>query len=736
MGTAARVAGWQRRTGGVFVAPSAAASPDVTSPKIEIFVNEAWTDITSYVRYESKVKITRGRQNEGGAGLTPSTCAMTLGNPGGIFSPRQPTSPFYGQLGQNTPLRVSIMHNGIRLYRFYGEVSEWPPKSDISGDDVTVSITASGITRRLQQGVAPLQSALRRGQAGTDALAYWPMEDEGADQFASAVTGQAPLKKASGTLSDAASFDRFVGSGPLPTFTTGVYKAGVPTHSATGEVQLQALVAVPSEGLTSAKLLFQLTTTGSARRWDIWWSTDNLLHLSVYDADGVQLDTKTTGAAPNGKLYRISFELMQDGADIDYQLVYLEQGERTGFVSAHTLAGQTLGRASAIWVGGENNQDLQGTAMGHVAVFDEVTSIFDVLEEFNAHGAIEEYTNGENPTDRMNRLCRDNGISLTVVSHGLTGNFVTMGYQEIKTLVELVDECEQTDLGILFEPRDQIGLGYRSRLSLYNQDPAVVLSHAAHNLAEPLSPVDDDQQTRNDVTITRARGSQVRAVETEGPKSVLPPPLGVGQYDDAETLSIGLDSQLEDHAGWRLHLGTVDEARYPTLSLHLANPSLANDSALLTAILNLDIGDRVVVTDPPDTLPPDDISLLLAGHSETIDQFEHTLTLNCVPESPWRVGVADDPLSIADTAGSELAADVSDSATSFSVATTSGPLWTTDVADFPFDLRLGGEVVTVTAISGSSSPQTFTVTRSTNNVVKSHTAGTDIRLANPTIAAL
>jgi hypothetical protein len=64
------------------------------------------------------------------------------------------------------------------------------------------------------------------------------------------------------------------------------------------------------------------------------------------------------------------------------------------------------------------------------------------------------------------------------------------------------------------------------------------------------------------------------------------------------------------------------------------------------------------------------------------------------------------------------------------------PLWTTNAADFPFDINVAGERMTVTNISGSSSPQTFTITRSVNGVAKAQTAGTDVRLFFPAIVSL
>ncbi|PAN01002.1 hypothetical protein CJI59_13820 [Streptomyces sp. Alain-F2R5] len=57
-------------------------------------------------------------------------------------------------------------------------------------------------------------------------------------------------------------------------------------------------------------------------------------------------------------------------------------------------------------------------------------------------------------------------------------------------------------------------------------------------------------------------------------------------------------------------------------------------------------------------------------------------------------------------------------------------------ADFPFDITVGGERMTVTSVSGTASPQTFTVVRSVNGVVKAHEAGADVRLSDPATVAL
>jgi hypothetical protein len=115
---------------------------------------------------------------------------------------------------------------------------------------------------------------------------------------------------------------------------------------------------------------------------------------------------------------------------------------------------------------------------------------------------------------------------------------------------------------------------------------------------------------------------------------------------------------------------------------------------------------------------------------------------NTVPGAPWTVGVLDTDgtpntaMAPADTDDSSLHTTVNTVATSWSVDINEGPLWTTTAANYPLDIECDGEVVTVTAVSGGASPQTFTVTRSVNGVVKGHTAGAAIRVAHPLTVTL
>lgn len=112
-------AGAQIRRGGRFTAgvslPLVAAAemrsqfrptfpPRITT---ELMLDAEWVDISGDVRAEDPVQITRGRADEASQ-ADPSTCSLTLDNRRGKYSPHNPLSPYYGQLGKNTPVRVRV----------------------------------------------------------------------------------------------------------------------------------------------------------------------------------------------------------------------------------------------------------------------------------------------------------------------------------------------------------------------------------------------------------------------------------------------------------------------------------------------------------------------------------------------------------------------------------------------------------------------------------------------------
>jgi hypothetical protein len=196
------------------------------------------------------------------------------------------------------------------------------------------------------------------------------------------------------------------------------------------------------------------------------------------------------------------------------------------------------------------------------------------------------------------------------------------------------------------------------------------------------------------------------------------------------------DDQAANVAYMRLSLGTYNGVRYTRITLDLANERVFQ---MIDNILRTDVGDKVRLTRIPDDHGPDDVDVLVNGYTEVAGPNRWAITFNCVPAEPWNAFVASsDRYSRADTAGSSLNSSAAAGALSLSVATAAGnTVWVDSAgfaAEFPFDVRvggIGGEVFRVTAATGTSSPQTFTVIPGVNGVRIAHSAGEDIRLAYP-----
>lgn len=711
----------------------------MTGPTVELQISGVWTDITSYVMTRDgsvNVSITRGQPNEGSR-TEPARCTLQLNNRDGRFSPRNPYSPLFGQIGRNQPMRVKVGS----VVRFLGEVPSWPPRWDVTGKDVWVDVEAAGVLRRLGQGSAPIGSAMYVSLAASQPInrvaAYWPLEDpSGVSVLSSAVSGVRPMV-ITGTPT-LATDSTFVCSTPLPKMGTAVFIGSIPPYVPPGgwsslnpfNTLLRFLLLIPAGGATDGQVVAAMTWTGSISRWEVYYAAagGGKVGLRGRDATGaVVQDTGVVGLALNGLPVHITASWDEVGGILfEYGLSVLPAGGSTVYVATGSVAGPTVGVVQSVSIA--PGRGLPDTVIGHVSV--QLTPSYptdDAALALTVAGFA-----GETVADRIARLCAVAGVGFELVGTAATSS--RMGVQQSGSIPDLIQQAVDTGGGRLFESLSVLGLGYRTRISLENQAAALTLSYAGHQLAQVPTPQDDDQYTRNDITIARQGGASARAVLTTGALSTDAPPAGVGPYPETVTLNLQADGDTVDQAGWRLHLRTVDEARYPQLSVNLAHPSMAG---LQSAVLGLRPGDRVVVTDLPPWLPPDSISQLVLGTSESIDRFQHRVTLNCQPESPYRIGVVGDAvLGRVDTDGSSLATGVSAGATTLSVSVTAGPLWTRSSADWPFDVALGPERVTVTAVSGSSSPQSFTVTRAVNGVSMSHLAGTDIRLFQPTILAL
>lgn len=607
---------------------------------------------------------------------------------------------------------------------FAGEIADLPPQWTTSGRDAWVSLEAAGLLRRLGQGRKPIQSTLRRRiPTAAGLLAYWPMEEgDAATQAYSPVPGVDPLTV---TGLDFAQDDTLPGSAPLPVLKNPATLTGSVPPSSTVGWHTELVYRLPTMPGVQTELL-RVSVTGSAMRTAVVSVSTAGVRIEALDSAGDTLafflhsDPSALADFP-GRWNRLQlFTSDNGGGQTRLNTAWLSVTSGAWW-NASTVFTGTQGSPVRV-ASGQWGAGTEGMALGHLAVLATPgtglfagTPIFDRADEgFDRESAI----------DRLARLSEEEpSLGLSWVDGDTSSLSTPLGPQGQDELLDVVHEVVESDAGILYERMDRhpLGLEYRDRATLYNQTPALVLDYAAGDVAPPLEPKEDDQHVRNDVEVTRRGGSSARVVIDKGPLSALTPEEGgVGPYDEAVTLSLGYDHQPVQHAAWRAHLGTWDEARYPTVRV-----LLHKRPGLIPAVLRMRIGDLLRITNPPIWTGPGPLDLIVRQINHTPRPRAWEVTFVGTPAGPYRVGVLDDPvLGRLDTDGAVLGAAVDASATALEVHSDQalGPRWVYSAdypTEFPFDVRAGGESMTVTAIAN----RTDSFTRSVSNSWGTSTSG-------------
>ena len=626
-----------------------------------------------------------------------------------------------------------------------GAVSSWQPdRAPGNVNNLWSDITITGPSQRVNASKvvkSPLRSTLDASiRDGEGPAVYWPMEGyESQPQFVlSAVPGVPDASHT--TAASAAQRERFdwagdstlAGSKPLPllsgnrTIIAGILGAPIsvtPDPSfgmaiwtrtprvATGDahgINTQAIQTFSCvDAITGFSLVLITYPPGST--------------LATTPADGevqVRLNLTLSGVIDQTLLitdlpyvdgWRFVYaNLNPDGADVDVT-IYIDD-ELVGSSTFTSVTLQQLVRTTALGFQQDTTGDVVGSiAIGHpMGMADTNTAMRDLATKVYTAGT--GYP-GETGAARFLRLLDERGIPGAV--YGTDSHL--MGPQPIDTLPELLAEIARTDAGLMYDGRGWNGLEFRTGITLRNRTAALALTFGENgDVHTPLRPATDDLGITNDVTANSRDGSSFRVERTSGPNNVNDPtddPEGFGRTES--TIDANPDEQgaLRDIAGWGLHIGTWPGSRYKNVTL-----DLSKHPELLPAAVAIRPGDLITIDD----LDADQVQLLVLGGTDNVPMYDHRVTFNCVPAGPYRIGQAGTAGTAQriGSAHSTLAADFNAGVdTSMSVAIAAGgALWST-VAE-PYHIRVGGVVLNVTSVSGTSSPQTFTVDQTPVNGVE------------------
>lgn len=635
-----------------------------------------------------------------------------------------------GVAGGNTntkPILFDYDDWELRLVRHSGELTRSQPDWDVTHRIKKAIIKVAGVTQRLGRPQRPtLSSAPRRYFPGTAPLAYWPLDEAQYSDAVRPLVGDAPVSVVAPSEGQGAlalnALAPWIGTGMTTVPDAIAIKCPVVSPSVTAwGTDLLYLPTLTAANATSAP---HIVTTDSSI-WQVFVDVAaGTIAMRLNPSGGAQVTLGTTGVLPslfNGRVHHLRWRTAQNGSAVDW-FVYLDGvlvlgGSRAAF----TNTAMTQVRLFS------NNQPC---TFGHVAPFSgsgpDVVATSYACFGYPAERAL----------TRAIRLSAEEGVPFDYWGDQMLTP--PMGPQKPAPLLDLLTECAEADQAFIYEPRYTSGVAIRSRRSMVAQaTPVATLSYSAGQVAPKTVPSADDRPSANLVRVERVDGAVIFIEQATGVMNIKDPgtdPQAIGKSPTDVRVNVEADAQLPHVGAWVRALGTTPEMRFPKIAVDLAAKELttgADPTLPARQILQMGVGGRLLVTGLQAADVYFDLDQMVRGGVETYKNVRlHGVVFNTAPYEKWRTGVFGDGVTRFDTAGSTFVTSLTTTYTgTISLASVGSP-WTTSGANFPLNVECEGEVITLSGISGATSPQTATISaRSVNGVVKAHGAGASLRLA-------
>lgn len=609
--------------------------------------------------------------------------------------------------------------------RAYGEINSWEPDQTLGFQQSPpwgrrwTAVTAGGLLARIGGWTDRIQSAMTRTVLGFSTLTgFWPGED---GREATLMNNLVPLGASATAAGVTFADSESPGGGDVSVklSATTVIQGQFLVASTTAGWQVSRamkLDALPSSA--TYQPMFSWTTSNNYT-WTLSVNATTYLIQAVDDDGNLKLNLAsgwTSLGTPTGWV-TMRLSASASGGTVSWALAWYSEGATASEGVSGTFSG-SVGRLNRWKV--EGNAYLDGASLAYVY---GVTGTADNL----LGGSVQQSFNGfagERALTRFSRLMGEQGISYTY--YGFLNQSQAMGPQRPDTLINLLVEIRDTDGGMMYDDANRLSVTYRALGNLVGQSPKLALTFET-NVAQPIKPVLDNQDAFNVVTAEQRDGGSVTVQDDVSAMGTLPPPAGIGVIKETVDVNVADEGeQLTQIAYWWLGVGTVPDARYPTITVDLdANPEIEATARAVRP------GDRITVS----ALDPDLIDMIVLGKVDNQqEQKRRTVVFTCSPFRQYLVALYDSAAVRYDSASTATGAAYGAGAASIVFRTTSpGDLWST--TETPYDVFCLGERFTVTTMGAAtgSGPynQTAAVTRAVNGISKALPAGSPIHVANP-----
>lgn len=582
----------------------------MTTPTLKIelnFAGSTWTDVTSYVPASKGVSIDRGRQNETGT-IAPGRATFTLENDDGRFTPGLTTGPYH-PIGRYVPVRISAQVGSTWYPRFAGYVSDWRVSwTSPLGTTAIASLTCVDLLALA--GLRNLGTVAAQRILAHSPVAYWPLSDAQGTTHARDVSGNG--------AADLIVFK--AGSGGTPLIEFGA-AGGLRTAEGAGVVRLERASAavgyylyganLPTPGASftvvsvcepsSSGYVWQLSTTGYGLGLYYDHATSLYYVREAVLGAGWTYSTLATSSAVQSGLH---VEIVTVTAS---QVVLLSDATRAAGsrTSSTAFTSPTMSVGSSAAIASTEEGILSGT-LSHVAIIPSALTMTAGGQAETLRDDLEAVDGGP-VEDFIADLLSWAGYTVTV---GTLGGSTDVGLMATdgKSAASVIADISTGALGRFFVALDG--------------DPTWAGFHYA-----PTATAFASTDLESDITWETDLAVYVTEVTTSLPSG--------GSYTATTTATAPRGTSIEGVlptdegckavADWLVDAATL-APRIPDCAFDI----LTNTDTVKAAVLALDIGSRITISDLPAQIP-DDQALTIEGHSERISATEWLVGFNTSP---------------------------------------------------------------------------------------------------------
>jgi hypothetical protein len=721
-----------------------------------------WIEITNFVEHNIPINIVHGRA-DGLGDVNATTCTLTVDNSDGRFCAANPNGVWFGQIHKGSWLRVEVVTPWLTVSsRLVGFITALPTgwsglyaTSQISAADRYEKLgNAPALVSSIQSEVLtdPNLTGNVKGywnlHEPTGSTTFGDTSGQGAQHLTLVGVGTSPGVGFGASNVAAPGFDGL----RCPTFA--------PISTSQGSY-LTTTIAMPpgvwaaannyTGLLGTVEFWVQATTVGVVQTlaafvdpvgqvsWNVIMDANGYISFqlngaSASNSTGVDLyDFARSGnySINDGKWHRILFGIAGTSS-FSGAVVYVATVDDfyvgiVGGASVITCMGAFAGftqlvigagyRSGALNLGAANFSDVAFLWANYQVVGSADLRPPNLPDHFaaGASGFL-----GESTDYRVARIARYAGVPIPLTISGFIGTTGkaqiynptkgpwtnlspgahSCGTQSVsgRKALDAMREAARTEGMPLFVDRSGY-LALQNSTIRQNTTPAWTVD--AHDLEAATGLADDFAYTVNQMTVTPNSQAAQTVIGTVGTASQ----AKYGIYDKSQATASLTPVEARSLGSAYIQLGADPAPRLAPVVVEAATlagvPGYGN--AWYDAVLATEISTPFRVTNVPDAAGGGSMDAFVEGWTETIVAGTHTFSFSTSPVQGPTYQLDDVVLGRADTDGSTLTAGITSVATTLSLTTTgtatgSAP-WTMNPADFPLDVGIAGEQVTLTGFN-------------------------------------